>query len=941
MRPASLLLRGQRGCATIVALFLALIILAASCGAQQQEVIAEIVIHGNRRIPAETIKARMFSKPGDVYDQAALERDFNSLWNTGYFDDVRIEREQSPKGWIIHVYVKEKPTIREIKYEGLNSITQSDVLDKFKELKVGLTQESQYDPTKVKRAEVVIKQLLAAHGRQFATVRSEVRPIPPAAVSLTFVVKEGPKVKVGKIKFEGNKAISSRELQSAMKNLKPIGIPHSIFLENLFARTYDSTKLQEDAERVRYYYQTKGYFKALVGDPKTQIHDTSGVKWYFPFKASPGKAVDITMPVEEGQRYRLKEITFTGNKAVKNTAGLRMLFKIKDGDIFDTEAIRKGLESLRKAYAALGYINFTPVPNTDADDEKRLISLRIDLDEGKQFYVRRIEFQGNTTTRDKVIRRELALEEGQVYNGNLWELSLLRLNQLQYFDQLKPEQDSEIKQNVQDGTVDITLKVKEKGKNSIGLTGGVSGLSGAFIGINYTTNNLFGKGESLTLEFQIGQYQRNETLAFTQPYLFDRPLQFGWSVYHRSYNYNQAALTQIQLNETVNLPQSYQALLQNFTQTSTGFTSSLSYPIKRSFKRVGVTYSFDDSSVQTFSAASTDYFEALDFRGISGPNALNGIITSKIVPNFSYARIDNPQRPHTGQSFYAATEFAGLGGNVKYVKPVAEYKKFLPVNKGRNTLGFRALGSWITGYGGQVAPPFDRFYMGGDTDIRGFDIRAISPVSFFPQVVAIPLQNPDGSTVPLNPANPRQGVYTINIPVEQIIFPGGDTNLVTNLEYRVPVVGPVTLAPFVDTGLDFVSRASQLQIAGAQVDTLNSTVFGCPAVNSAFQCVGGTMIHFNSQLPVISGTNYQPRMSTGIELQVILPVVNAPFRVYWAYNPLRLNEFVNSPNPITRSMFPPGAAGDYTYAQAISTYQPKYLLAEPLHTFRFTVATTF
>ena len=907
----------------------------------QEDVVSEIVIHGNRRIPADTIRARMFTKPGDVYDQAALERDFNSLWNTGYFDDLRIEREQSSKGWIIHVYVKEKPTIREIKYVGLSSVSQSDVLDKFKEQKVGLTQESQYDPTKVKRAEVVIKQLLAAHGRQFATVRSEVRPIPPAAVSLTFVVKEGPKVKVGKIKFEGNKAISSRQLESAMKNLKPIGIPHSIFLENLFPRTYDSTKLTEDAERVRYYYQTKGYFKALVGDPKTQIHDTSGVKWYFPFKSSPGKAVDITLPVEEGQRYRLKEITFTGNKAIKNTKPLRSLFKIKDGDIFDTEAIRKGLEQLRKAYASLGYINFTPVPNTDADDEKRTISLRIDLDEGKQFYVRRIEFEGNTTTRDKVIRRELALEEGQIYNGNLWELSLLRLNQLQYFQPLKPEQDSEIKQNAQDGTVDITLKVKEKGKNSIGLTGGVSGLSGAFIGFNYTTNNLFGKGESLTFEFEIGQYQRNETLAFTQPYLFDRPLQFGWSVYHRSYNYNQAALTQIQLNQTINLPASYQALLQNFTQTSTGFTTSLSYPIKRSFKRVGITYSFDDSSVQTFSAASADYFESLAYRGISGPNALNGIITSKVVPNFSYSKIDNPQRPHEGQSIYFGTEFAGLGGNVKYVKPVGEYKKFIPVNKQRNTVGFRVLGSWISGYGGQVAPPFDRFYMGGDTDIRGFDIRSISPVSFFPTAVTIPLQNPDGTIVPLNPANPRQGSYNITIPVEQIIFPGGDTNIVTNLEYRVPIVGPVTIAPFVDTGWDFVSQPSQLLIAGPQVTTLQTTSFGCPSLNSSFQCVGGSTLPFSNQLPIVSGTNYQTRMSTGVELQVIVPVVNAPFRIYWAYNPLRLNEVVSSPNPITRSMFPAGAAGDYTYAQAISIYQPKYLLSEPLKTFRFTVATTF
>ena len=934
------MVRGTRDCARAISFFLALLLLAGTAVAQQ-EVVAEIVIHGNRRIPAETIRARMFTKPGDVYDQAALERDFNSLWNTGYFDDLRIEREQSSKGWIIHVYVKEKPTIREIKYTGLSSVSQSDVLDKFKEQKVGLTQESQYDPTKVKHAEVVIKQLLASHGRQFATVQSEVRPIPPAAVSLTFVVKEGPKVKVGKIKFEGNKALSNRELQSAMKNLKPIGIPHSIFLENLFARTYDSTKLTEDAERVRYFYQTKGYFKALVGDPKTQIHDTSGVRWYFPFKSSPGKAVDITIPVEEGQRYRLKNITFTGNKAVTSTQALRSQFKIKDGDIFDTEAIRKGLEALRKAYAALGYINFTPVPNTEADDEKRTITLRIDLDEGKQFYVRRIEFQGNTTTRDKVIRRELALEEGNVYNGNLWELSLLRLNQLQYFQPLKPEQDSEIKQNVQDGTVDITLKVKEKGKNSIGLTGGVSGLSGAFIGLNYTTNNLFGKGESLSLEFQIGQYQRNETLSFTQPYLFDRPLQFGWSVYHRSYNYNQAKLTEIQLNQTVTLPASYQALLQNFTQTSTGFTSSLTYPIKRSFKRVGITYGLDDSSVQTFSAASTDYFETLEFRGISGPNALNGIITSKLVPNFSYNRIDNPQRPHKGQSVYFATELAGLGGNVKYVKPVTEYKRFIPVNKGRNTVGFRVLGSWITGYGGQVAPPFDRFYMGGDTDVRGFDIRAISPVSFFPTDVTVALQNPDGSSVPLNPANPRYGTYNITVPVSQIIFPGGDTNVVTNLEYRVPIVGPVTLAPFIDTGWDFVSEPNQLRIAGEQITTLQSTVFGCPELNSSYQCKGGTTLPINPVLGIVPGTNYQTRMSTGLELQVILPVVNAPFRIYWAYNPMRINETVSSPNPITRSMFPPGAAGDYTYAQTIAIYQPKYYLAEPLKTFRFTVATTF
>ncbi|MFZ1134306.1 MAG: outer membrane protein assembly factor BamA [Candidatus Korobacteraceae bacterium] len=904
----------------------------------------DIIIHGNRRIPADTIRARMFTRPGDVYDQQALERDFNSLWNTGYFDDVRIEREQTPKGWLIHVYVKEKPTIREIKYVGLSSVSQSDVLDKFKERKVGLSQESQYDPTKVKRAEVVIKELLAAHGHQFATVTSEVRPIPPAAVGLTFVIKEGPKVKVGKITFEGNKALKSRELQSAMKNLKPIGVPHSVFtpafLEDLFPRTYDSTKLNEDAERVRYFYQTKGYFKALVADPKTQIHDTKP-PWYWPFSKKPGKAVDITLPVEEGDRYKLKEITFTGNKAVADTRALRAQFKIKDGDIFDTEAIRKGLENLRKAYAALGYINFAPVPNTDANDETHEISLKIDLDEGKQFFVRRIEFQGNTTTRDKVIRRELAIEEGQVYNGNLWELSLLRLNQLQYFEPLKPEQDSEIKQNSQDASVDILLKVHEKGKNSIGLTGGVSGLSGGFIGVNYTTNNLFGKGESLTIQVSVGQYQKNETLSFTQPYLFDRPLQWSWTIYHSSYNYNQQQQLEVQQGQSINLPASYQALLQNYTQTSTGASTSLSYPIKRSFKRVGITYSFDDTTLQTYSAASTLYFESLAFRGLSGPNALTGIQTSKVVPNFSYNRIDNPQRPHNGQSFYVATEIAGLGGNTHYLRPVVEWKKFKPMQKGRNTLGFRVQGSWISGYAGDVAPPFDRFYMGGDQDLRGFDIRSVSPVVLFPSAVTIPLMNPDGTTVPLDPTNPRRGTWNVTIPVNQIIFPGGDTSWVANLEYRVPIVGPVTLAPFVDTGMDFITNTSQLAIASEQVQTLNSTSYGCPYLNPNFSCAGVVQIPVSGHLTPLAGTNYQPRMSTGLELQVVLPVVNAPFRIYYAYNPLRLDEYLAPPSPITRSMFPAGSAGDFTFANVNALYNPAYLIREPRKTFRFTVATTF
>jgi len=927
----------------------------------QQGIIEDIRIHGNRRIPADTIRSRMFTRPGDVYDPAGMERDFNSLWNAGYFDDLRIEREESAKGWIIHVYVKEKPTIREIKYIGLNAVTQSDVLDKFKERKVGLSQESQFDPTRVKKAEVVLKELLAAHGRQFATITTEVRQIPPAAVGITFNVKEGPKVKVGVIRFEGNKKVPTRYLRAAMKNSKPIGIPHSIILENLFARTYDATKLSEDAERVRFAFQDKGYFKAIVEDPKTKIRDVNGIAWYFPFKARHGKSVDITVGVEEGDRYRLKEITFTGNKTITNTVGLRRLFKIKDGDWFNRTQVSKGLEELRKAYGSLGYINETNVPNTVIDEEHKSITLKIDVDEGKQFFVRRIEFSGNTTTRDKVIRRELALEEGQVYNSRLWELSLLRLNQLNYFETLKPEQDSEVHQDVAENSVDINLKVKEKGKNSIGLNGGVSGLSGAFVGLNYETNNFLGLGETLTLAASLGTYQRDATFGFTEPYLFDKPLHLGFTVFTRNFKYDQARQASIASGQKTAFPTAYLNSLQNYSQQSTGFTVSSSYPLHRSFKRLGLTYSFDTSTITAFTTASQNYFQFLAFRNIGGPNALQGIVTSKLVPSFSSSTIDNPMRPHSGRSYFIGMDIAGIGGNVADIRPIAEYKQFIPMKgihprkEGLQTLGIRLQGSFITGWGGKTAPPFERFFQGGDTDLRGFDVRAAGPVALIADQVTVNLQNPDGSLVPVDQNNPRNPCgaqtgqvcpYTVNVPITRLVFPGGDTAWVSNVEYRIPVVGPVTFAFFADTGMNMAIRQSQLRLSDQQFNQLDQTPFGCPErvggdATTAGKCVGTEFIKFEKNLKPVSGTNYVVRMSTGAELQVILPVVNAPFRIFYAYNPLRVNTPAPAPTLISPSMFPATDAGSSTFLNTNAQYNPSYRIRDPRKTLRFTVSTTF
>jgi outer membrane protein insertion porin family len=928
---------------------LAVLLLAASgvVAMAQSLTIDQIRVIGNRRIPKETVLARLFTHPGDTYDPISIERDFNSLWNTGYFDDLRIEREDSEKGVILNIYLKEKPNIREINYKGLNSVSTSDVLDRFKKEKVPLSVESQYDPTKIKRAETVLKELLAEHGHQFATIKTEVKNIPPASVQINFNVKEGPTVKVGQIKFVGNEHINSLTLRRSMKNLKPVGIPYSLILENLFAKTFDSSKLEEDAERVRQAYRDKGYANAAVEEPRTQIRDEGGLN-LFTFQPNKGKRIDILMPVEEGERYRLSGITFTGNKAVTNVRALRNTFAIKDGEYFNATVIGKGMENLKKAYGQLGYINFGAIPKATYDEAKKTVAFNIDIDEGKPFYVSRIEITGNTLTRDRVIRRELLLEEGQVYNSQLWEYSLLRLNQLDYFDPLKVDQDSEAHQDTEAGTVDLLLKVKEKGKNSIGLNGGVSGISGAFLGLNYTTNNFLGLGETLSVQANLGNVNRQLLFGFTQPYFRNRPLNLGFQVFDNKADYN-AAKNYSTAGASANLTQAQQSLVQNYNNSTIGMNASVSYPLPHhNFQRVGFTYSLTKSSITAFSTASQNLFQTINFRsGIQGQNALDGIVNSSVSLTYTYNTINNPQRPRSGKEFSAVLQIAGIGGNVRYIFPAVAYKRFmpmkflLPASDGHNVLGIRSELKYIQGFGGDVAPPNNRFYAGGEGDLRGFDVRSTTPFAYIPNRILFNLNNPDGSCVPRDPNNPQLNqCIQVPLPVYSVVSVGGDINFTNNIEYRIPIAGPVTFALFNDFGIDSAANQGQLKQSPEGAASLNAPLYGCPVYNNG-TCEGGVQIKFNDLIRPLAGTNFVPRMSTGAELQVIMPIINAPFRLYYAFNPLRLNRQDQGENLITREMFPAGGAGDYSYQQAIQLYGSRYQLMEPRKTFRLTVSTTF
>jgi len=664
--------------------------------------------------------------------------------------------------------------------------------------------------------------------------------------------------------------------------------------------------------------------------------DTEGYRYGVPLgPKTPGKAVNITIPIEEGERYvmgSLKIVSSDPDKALSlKVDALKNVFPLKAGDAFSASKIRKAMEDYTKIYGQYGFIDFVPQPDTEIDDRAKRIDVTMRFDEGKQYYVRRIEFSGNTTTRDKVIRRELLIDEGQLFNKRAWEISVLRLNQLNYFERIEPDKAVDIKRDTKNGTVDLNLKLKEKGKQSIGLNGGLSGLAGGFVGLTYQTNNFLGLGETLTLSGQFGERETNFLFGFTEPYIFDRPISTGFNIFYNRYRYNQQQELSILENQQASINP---ATEQNYTQNSEGGTVFASYPIKRfSFTRISLNYSYTITDITGLSNAAEVLFQTLQYRSFAGPSALRGITSSKITPSFTYNTIDNPVNATHGKSLFYSVAIEGLGGNTRSVTQVFEGKYFRPVNHKRNVLGFRLQTAFTTGYGGVEVSPYSRFYTGGDDSIRGFSIRTISPIAFVPVETSssVTFQQPNtlGGT-----GSPSSRTLSVPLLTYTIVYPGGDTQVVGNAEYRIPIAGPVSMSLFADAGVNGILRRSQLNLDPNGYDQLQ-TQFPNTSLSRS--------------ILLAPGSNFAPRTSTGIEFVVNLPIVQAPFRVYWAVNPTIYAHEVTAPtgtfylNDSVTNSLPPNV-----YQQQIVPAMDQLLknpqiiyFHERRSTFRFSVSRTF
>ncbi len=819
----------------------ALLLLGPPALAQQQNrpSIERIEIRGNRRIQEDTVRFYIQSRPGDVFDENRLELDLRALYKANFFENIQITARDGDTGKIVTFMVKEKPLIRYIEYVGNKSFTESNILDHFKERKVGLTIDSQYDPAKIRMAERSLKDLLDLNGRPLGTVRTEIEQIPPSSVRVRFVMDEGPKVRIGEIRFVGDKVFDDGKLKDAMKLTKERG------LITIFKGTdkYHRGKIEADIEmNLKSFYKEHGYMQVQVGEPVTRIFE--GPRGFIPMFRKTKQQFLVEIPVDAGDQYHLGELTLK-NCGIFNCEAMSRIFGLQKGDVVNFKRIKDGLDDIKKLYGNYGYIDWSYLPDQKFDQDTKVMDLTFDLQTGKQFIVDRINFEGNTKTRDKVLRREFVLEEGKVFSSQALDMSVLRLNQLGFFDKIE-EKDYEVKPEEKTGLVDVTVKVKEKSQQSIGLTGGVSGIAGSFIGVNYVTNNFLGRGETLEFNVTAGTRESDFVVSFTEPYFLDTRWNLGLSVFNQRYRfdtYTTFGLAGYLSGEPIEL----------FTRRTTGITLSGSRPLGLSFWRIGASYSYQNISVgsilpgfENYALGQLIYFAP----GGDVTKALSGVIRSELTPTISYNSTNSFWNPTRGSALTLSLAFAGslLGGDFNIIRPIVEYRHFRPdkwISKGRNTLGFRFLGQYAKAFSGSSLPFFDRFYIGGETTVRGFDIRSISPLA----ITSTPRLDPNGNAI----VDLNSGMQRID---RNLVPVGGDGLAIFNFEYRIPIAGPLSVAGFADVGITHVFSKNDLGAYGG------------------------------SSIELIKSTNDVARGSVGAEVQFLLPMIGAPFRLIFAYNPL-------------------------------------------------------
>ena len=749
--------------------------------------IESIELRGLQALTEDTILFYLGLQPGQAMDEAQLNRNVKELWNRSLVDDVEVEAVPAGADAVkLIITVQERPVLRSIDYQGLKRISKTDIQDKLSTQRIRVREGEPMSLGELHRVKALIEEMYAEKGYRFAQARFNVEEADgPNEKRVTFTVDEGNRVRIADIQFEGNEVYSDIRLKLAMKNIKESGLITRMMKKDI----YDPAKLQEDLDKVRDVYRAAGYKNVVVGEPVIEVR---ALKPNAANVADQKRRMFVTLPIDEGERWKLGEVTIEGNEIHSDQALLRV-FKTRPDSWLRSKVVDEGVKAVQDLYQNTGYI-YSRVEPELVEREGRVADLVVHVSEGEQFKVGRIEFEGNERTQDKVLRRELRLYEGGVVNVAAVRNSVLKIKQLGYFD-LNEEDPVQIEPDVERKEVDLLFKGKEADRTELQFGGGWSELDGFFGQFAVNTKNFLGRGEQVGVSFQSGRYRDFFDLSYYKPWFMDRPQSIGIRAFNQDLNYDLFGDTQEQLRSSRGGILTYGRNFRLFQSASVSYNRARYEDTLR-----GIVPERQPGDPEPL-PGDPKPGDAYSFTDV--------IDNSSLRPLYVIDSRDNPFEPTRGQRLSVGFEYAGgfLGGENYFTRPEVAYSAFVPVSNYPTPTVFalNVEGGLVDAFGGKELQPLERFYLGGENSIRGHRFRSLF------------LRKPDGT--------PRQD------PTTGVIL-GGDSFLQVNLEYHFLLGGPFRLLLFGDAGNVFgegqsFDLSNLRYTAGAEMRIL-LPVFGAP-----------------------------------------------------------------------------------------------------------------
>jgi outer membrane protein insertion porin family len=737
--------------------------------------IKQVEVEGNITLTEEDLLYYLGLEVGSTYDPAQLNERLRELWDRDLIDDVEVDAAPLDDGVAILVRIEERPTLVSIDYQGLDKLKRTDITEMIDKKRLELFEGSQLSKGELARLEAEIEALYADKGYRFADAAVQLERVSDHELRVMVLIDEGDKVKIGKVSFDGNEVFGDGTLRSAMKKTKKSNIVTRLRKRDI----YNPATVEEDLDKVREVYHNAGYKNLVVGNPELTVLESGEDSEGRPKKRELG----IVIPVEEGERWKLGEILFEGNEVLPDEF-LKNAFEEPKGGWLRQDVIDKGLKSLEEFYNNTGYM-FARIDDEIIEREDLVADVRLTIDEGDQFRVGRIEFSGNSKTKDRVLRRALRVQEGMVFNSGQLKNSMFRINQLEYF-KVHEEDPVELDIDSDSKKVNLTVKGDEAERTELTFGGGYSEIDGFFLQGGLRTRNFLGRGETLAVQLQTGRYTEQFDVSYFIPWLRDKPQNVGFQLFKRDLDYDLYASQRFVRKEEGGSA-TYQRVVGPWSNVSLSY-SNAAYEDFRSFN--------------FFGDEETTVSQEFDFT------------RSSLNLGWSFDRRDSQIEPTRGLYTRANLEYAGgfLGGGDWYYRPTIglTYFKKVPIGGLATVAGVNIEGGLIDPFGtesdGTPREIFflNRFFLGGEQSIRGFEFRSIWARDF-----------ETGRTI-LEDGFPK----------------GGDKFFQLNLEYQFLLGGPFRLVPFLDAANVYDESQSydlsHLRYSAGVELRINVPLFGAP-----------------------------------------------------------------------------------------------------------------